>query len=110
LPVQVNFEGRIVSGDLVNISLGGLSFEARADLAIDDELRFTLRVVPDKVCRGVGRVLRSSESSFGVEFRDINEPMREFVADLLRLRDELRTDFLRRVVNPMIDVDRANRA
>lgn len=98
-------DGQPIPGDLVDISEGGLLFRCRASIEIADNVRVTLEVWPDKTCTGSGRVVRmASDRGFGVQFEETNDALREFVADIRRLRDELHNDFLSRVVNPMVTV------
>ena len=108
LPVTVMVDRRPVPGELINISCGGLLFQTRIDVATKDAIEVTLSVAPDRQCKGAGAVVRSGRGlGFGVEFSTMNEAMSEFVDDLLTLRDDLRSDFLSRVVNPMVVVSAA---
>lgn len=108
LPVTVMVERRPVPGDLVDISAGGLLFHTRVAIETEQSVEVTLTVAPNRVCTGAGLVSRVAQGrGFGVKFYEANDAMREFVADLLLLRDDLRSDFLSRVVNPMVVVNKA---
>ncbi len=108
LPVTVMVNRRPVPGELINISVGGLLFQTRIEVTTEAAIEVTLSVAPDRQCMGAGSVVRSGHGiGFGVEFSTMNDAMSEFVTDLLTLRDDLRSDFLSSVVNPMVVVKAA---
>lgn len=85
--------------------MGGLLFSCRAPVEIHDSIEVRLDIAPDRSCRGEGQVIRVEQGrGFGVQFEASNDSMREFVADLLKLRDELRSEFLESVMNPTVVV------
>lgn len=105
LPVTVMLQSRPVPGDLVDISSGGMLFTCRAEVELADSISVQMQILPDKQCVCEGSVVRvAGGRGFGVQFKAMNQDMKEFVGDLFQLRNELQDDFLSNVVNPMVVV------
>ena len=92
------------AAELVDISKGGLFLSSDVEVLERDQVRVTFLVLPDRSCDGTGRVVRTAEGGFAVEFANCNPDLESFVQDLTNLSPELHTDFLSAVLKPHIRI------
>ena len=93
---------------LMDLSRGGMFLRTRepVDLARPVEVSFEAR--PSYACRATGRVVRVMNTKmlhgFGVSFDETNDNFERFLAILERLRPDARAEFLKQVLERVVDI------
>jgi len=93
---------------LMDLSRGGMFLRSRqkVDLARPVEVKFEAR--PSYACHATGRVVRVMDTKmlrgFGVGFEQTNENFERFLEIVERLRPDARVEFLRQVLERVVDI------
>ncbi|MFC1611357.1 PilZ domain-containing protein [Myxococcota bacterium] len=107
MPVSLRFRHQLVTGELHNLSRGGLFVRTalRIEVDLEEFVLVEFCVAPTKArCVAQGRVIRAEKAGFAVQFDELSDEFECFMNDLGLLQPGLRSDFLTNVLEPEIRV------
>ncbi len=93
---------------LMDLSRGGLFLKSSMSVELGHAVEVHFRARPSYACHAVGRVVRIMNTrmltGFGISFEQTNENFEKFLTILDKLKPELRTQFLRQVLEKSVDI------
>jgi hypothetical protein len=93
---------------LMDLSRGGLFLKSPLAIELGHAVEVHFRARPAYACHAFGRVVRIMTTrmltGFGVTFDRINDNFDKFLVILDRLKPELRSQFLRQVLDKSVDI------